>query len=281
MLAGAPLTAFRRLDGRVLIALDGTEHFCSCKIECPRCLHRRRADGGEEHFRRFLGARLVAPGDVQVLPLAPEFITPRTGPRSSSASAMPPSAGSPGPGLAPLRPVDLGDNLFARQSIVAAGGSFILICKPSSHQIVNEYQQGAKPEEHRETVLRRGKRIVILYRWMTAVPLRAGADAIAVNWFSIPWEMLPREMGCGSGVTCWRRLRDWQAPGVWERLHRELLRRLQDANRIDRGRAALDRSSIAAKKGVPRPGRTRPIGAVPAPNATSSRTVTVSRSRSP
>jgi transposase len=97
----------------------------------------------------------------------------------------------------------------------------------------------------------------------------------------IPWEMLPREMGCGSGVTCWRRLRDWQAAGVWERLHRELLRRLQDANRIDWSRAALDRSSIAAKKGVPRPGRTRPIWAVPAPNATSSRTARVSRSRSP
>ena len=34
----------------------------------------------------------------------------------------------------------------------------------------------------------------------------------------IPWEMLPQEMGCGSGVTCWRRLREWQEAGVWERL---------------------------------------------------------------
>ena len=33
----------------------------------------------------------------------------------------------------------------------------------------------------------------------------------------IPWEMLPQEMGCGCGMTCWRRLRDWQATGVWER----------------------------------------------------------------
>jgi hypothetical protein len=32
----------------------------------------------------------------------------------------------------------------------------------------------------------------------------------------IPWEMLPQEMGCGSGMTCWRRLRDWQRTGVWE-----------------------------------------------------------------
>jgi transposase len=32
----------------------------------------------------------------------------------------------------------------------------------------------------------------------------------------IPWEMLPKEMGCGSGVTCWRRLREWHEAGVWE-----------------------------------------------------------------
>lgn len=32
----------------------------------------------------------------------------------------------------------------------------------------------------------------------------------------IPWEMLPQELGCGSGMTCWRRLRDWQEAGVWQ-----------------------------------------------------------------
>jgi transposase len=36
----------------------------------------------------------------------------------------------------------------------------------------------------------------------------------------VPWRLLPaKELGCGSGVTCWRRLRDWQAAGVWEYLH--------------------------------------------------------------
>src|SRR5712691_5458164 len=49
----------------------------------------------------------------------------------------------------------------------------------------------------------------------------------------IPWEMLPQEMGCGGGMTCWRRLRNWQRAGVWRRLHRILLQRLQDAGRID------------------------------------------------
>ena len=72
--------------------------------------------------------------------------------------------------------------------------------------------------------------------------------------------MLPAEIGCGSGVTCWRPLHDWQAAGVWDRLRRELLNRLQDANRIDRSRACMDSSSIAAKKGCrdgPKPDRSR------------------------
>ncbi len=66
----------------------------------------------------------------------------------------------------------------------------------------------------------------------------------------IPWEMLPPELGCGSGVTCWRRLRDWQVVGVWERLHRVLLDRLGEADRIDWSRASLDSASIPAKRGL-------------------------------
>ncbi len=65
----------------------------------------------------------------------------------------------------------------------------------------------------------------------------------------IPWEMLPKEMGCGSGSTCWRRLRDWQEAGVWEKLHRVLLDRLGEANEIDWERASLDSASVAAKRG--------------------------------
>ena len=66
----------------------------------------------------------------------------------------------------------------------------------------------------------------------------------------IPWEMLPRELGCGSGMTCWRRLRDWQEAGVWNALHHALLDRLGRADRIDWSRAALDSASLPAKKGV-------------------------------
>jgi transposase len=66
-------------------------------------------------------------------------------------------------------------------------------------------------------------------------------------------------------MTLWRRLRDWQRAGVWERLHGVLLRRLADAGQIDWSRASADASRVPAKgipkKGAPRPGPTRPIGA--------------------
>lgn len=84
----------------------------------------------------------------------------------------------------------------------------------------------------------------------------------------IGWEDLPVEMGCGSGVTCWRRLRDWQAAGVWDRLHQALLDRLGAADRIDWSRACVDSASIPAKRGATPSARTPPIGASQARNAT-------------
>ncbi len=95
----------------------------------------------------------------------------------------------------------------------------------------------------------------------------------------IPWEMLPQEMGCGSGWTCWRRLRDWQEAGVWEELHRVLLDRLGEADGIDWERASLDSASVPAKRGVKRPGRIRRIAANRARSATLFRTEGASRSR--
>nr|WP_134682161.1 IS5 family transposase [Paracoccus ravus] len=65
----------------------------------------------------------------------------------------------------------------------------------------------------------------------------------------IPWRMLPAALGCGSGVTCWRKLRDWQLAGVWDQLHQDLLRQLHRAGHLDWTRACMDSASVAAKKG--------------------------------
>src|ERR1700737_4634079 len=83
----------------------------------------------------------------------------------------------------------------------------------------------------------------------------------------IPWEYLPAEMGCGSGMTCWRRLRDWYQAGVWRRLrdwyqagvwrrlHQVLLEELAQADRIDWDRAALDSAAVPAPGGGPETGK--------------------------
>lgn len=84
----------------------------------------------------------------------------------------------------------------------------------------------------------------------------------------IPWEMLPQEMGCGSGMTCWRRLRDWQEAGVWDHLHQAILRRLQAADKLDWSRASLDSASVPAKRGASPPARIRRIAANRAASAT-------------
>ncbi len=101
------------------------------------------------------------------------------------------------------------------------------------------------------------------------VPDRACVTGILfVLKTGIPWEYLPVEMGCGSGVTCWRRLRDWQDAGVWDRLHRTLLGRLGEADRIDWERASVDSASIPAQRGASRWDRTPPIVASQARNDT-------------
>lgn len=76
----------------------------------------------------------------------------------------------------------------------------------------------------------------------------------------IPWEDLPQEMGCGSGMTCWRRLRDWQQAGVWDGLHRLVLEQLQEADRIDWSRAVVDSASVRAVLGGTSQDPTPPIG---------------------
>lgn len=62
----------------------------------------------------------------------------------------------------------------------------------------------------------------------------------------IAWEDLPQEMGCGSGMTCWRRLRAWQRAGVWDQLKQILLNRLREADQLDFSSVAVDSGIMRA-----------------------------------
>ena len=107
------LASMRRLDGRALIAPDGTEFFRSRRIRCDNCSTRRRAVGGTEHFHRMLAAHVVAPGRAQSLPLPPEFARPRDGTvkQDCERQAAKRWLAYRGPRCAALRPVYLGDDL--------------------------------------------------------------------------------------------------------------------------------------------------------------------------
>jgi transposase len=100
------------------------------------------------------------------------------------------------------------------------------------------------------------------------VPDRVAFNAIVfVLVTGIAWRDLPRELGC-SGVTAWRRLRDWQQAGVWEKLHATLVERLNTAGAIDWSAAGVD-GHIRALQGGPKPGLRPLIVEERAPSTTS------------
>ena len=189
LLAEPPLRqAFGRLGGRTLIAWDGTEYFCSQKLGCPHCLTRQRANGRIENYHTLLAATAVAPGHAKVVPLFPDFIAPQDGAEKQDCerNAVKRWHDRHGERLRPLRPVYLGDDLFACQPIVAmlaaAGDDFIFTCKESSHKALYDFIDGAEPERHQEKI-RKGKTVETRrYRWIEGVPVRDGKDAALVNW---------------------------------------------------------------------------------------------------
>ena len=85
------------------------------------------------------------------------------------------------------------------------------------------------------------------------------AGIVYVARQSCRWRDVPRDLGV-SGVSCWRRLREWQAAGVWRRAHQMLLQWLGDVGAIDLERASIHSTSVRAKKGERRPARTRRTG---------------------
>jgi hypothetical protein len=156
------LEAFRQLGGHVLIALDGTEYHVSGKVHCQQCSTRKRGKDKTEHFH-----------DKQ----------------DCESRAVRRWLERHGRRYARLKPIYLGDDLFSRQPVCeavrAADGHFLFVCKPSSHQTIEEYLTGIDLPTLSRTVKRGRERFEHRYRWLTDVPLRGDADAMTVNWLMI------------------------------------------------------------------------------------------------
>src|SRR3989442_14441840 len=118
-----------------------------------------------------------------------------------------------------------------------------------------------------EPLLPKRKRRDRQHAGRTPIPDRAVLTGILfVLRSGVPWNMLPSEMGCGSGTTCWRRLVRWQRAGVWKRLHGVLLNELRRRGQLDLARAVVDSSSLRALRGGKKLDRTLPIVARPGRN---------------
>src|SRR4030088_2029742 len=141
-----------------------------------------------ESYHSMLAATVVAPGHAKIVPLMPEFIAPQDGAEKQDCER---NAGKRWfdkhhARLAPLRPIYLGDDLFACQPIAAMvkdnGGDFIFTAKESSHTALYDFIKGAEAFRHDEKVRKAKTTDTFRYRWFEAVPLRDGKDAMLVNW---------------------------------------------------------------------------------------------------
>lgn len=182
---------FQRLDDRTLIALDGTEYFCSQKLGCPHCQTRKRNNGKTESYHSMLAATIVAPGHAMVVPLMPEFIAKLDGAAKQDCerNAAKRWLATHGDRMAPLRPVYLGDDLFACQpiteAVLASGGDFLFTAKPDSHKALYDFMDGAELDTFSVRRKEGNKIMTAQYSWFSGAPLRDGKGALDVNWLRV------------------------------------------------------------------------------------------------
>jgi transposase len=100
-------------------------------------------------------------------------------------------------------------------------------------------------------------------------PRRAFAGMLFVLRTGCAWKDLPQELGFGSGMSCWRYLRDWHKAGVFQKAFAAVLARLNAQGKINWSRGVVDSASVRAVFGGKRPARTRQTGVKRALNTTS------------
>lgn len=142
---GKQLAPYQLIEGKYLIAIDGSEYFSSDKIHCPGCLKKQSAKGNFRYHHQILQAVMIHPDQKQVLPLAPEPVQNSDGVKKqdceiNAAKRLLPKIRKAHP---KLNIIITADGLYSKQPFVRAvkkaGMSFILVAKPTDHKILFEW----------------------------------------------------------------------------------------------------------------------------------------------
>ena len=189
--AADALTSLTSLDGHTLIALDGTQYFCSNKLSCKNCSTRKQANGQIDYFHTVVAASIVKPGKNWILPLRPEFVEPQQGydKQDCESRAARRWLALNAYRYSKLNPVYLGDDIYSKQpvceAVLAAGAHFLFVCKPDSHKTIGKYLSGVEVPSLSKIIKRGKRRLTYSWRWMQGLPIRDGKDALEVNWLEI------------------------------------------------------------------------------------------------
>ncbi len=183
---------YRALNATVLLALDGTRYFSSQTLHCPQCSTTRHANGQTTYSHTVVTPVLVHPGESQVIPLAPEFVTPQDGAdkQDCELAAAKRWLDTHGERYRALGVTLLGDDLYCHEPFCqlarAHGFHFLFVCKPDSHATLYDWLtdlEGLGQVQTRVVQRWTGKsRITDTYRFASTLPLREADDALQVNW---------------------------------------------------------------------------------------------------
>jgi len=205
---GKQLEAYRWLDTRYLIAIDGSQYFSSKKVHCPSCLTRKKGKGPIRYSHQILQAVMINPHMRQVLPMAPEPIANTDGNKKqdceiNAAKRLVAKIRTTHPKL----PITItADGLYSNQPFIEAlkkvGMSFILVAKPTDHKILFEWVNeldGLGDAGHLQLTDDKGR--CHRYRWLNQVPLNGSHDADPVNFFEYWLQVGPKVTYHNSWVT--------------------------------------------------------------------------------
>jgi hypothetical protein len=189
------LDAFRAFKGNLHIALDGLCYFSSKNLHCQNCSQRTASNGVTTYFHNAITPVIVAPGHQQVIALAPEFIVPQDGhdkqdcEQAAAKRWVNKHVEQSGPKKVTLS----GDDLYCKQPfcqlVLANKLDFLFVCKPDSHKTLYEQIDAlaaatSLPQLSVHHLTKQGLE-VYTYRYANQVPLRAGEDALLVNWCEV------------------------------------------------------------------------------------------------